>query len=302
MIELRRVESATDADVFLDIRRQIDPEHVPSRAAYLEHIRSPGRLDLLAYVEAEPVAAGFVEPHGDDRNGPEAWASVRVLPGSRRRGVGTALFRALSERARSDGRTALTMPVRPDDSDGFSYLSKRGFVEAIRMRESFLALDHEPVPIAPPAGVEIAALTPALERRVFAAAIEIAGDIPAADGVRVGTFAEWRDHQLSSQLLPDCTFAALDGAEVAGFAILHDGGDGVGLHAMTAVRSAWRRRGIALALKRAQIEAARAAGLRTLRTANAVQNPMLAVNERLGFRRDLDWIHLRGQLLDGEGR
>ena len=53
---------------------------------------------------------------------------------------------------------------------------------------------------------------------------------------------------------------------------------------MTGVRRAWRRRGIALALKQAQIDAAKAAGLRRLRTANAVQNPMLLVNERLGFR------------------
>jgi GNAT superfamily N-acetyltransferase len=69
---------------------------------------------------------------------------------------------------------------------------------------------------------------------------------------------------------------------------------------MTGTRRAWRRRGIALALKQAQIDAARSAGLRRLRTANAVQNPMLLVNERLGFRRDVDWIHLRGPLLDGD--
>jgi hypothetical protein len=27
---------------------------------------------------------------------------------------------------------------------------------------------------------------------------------------------------------------------------------------------------------------------------------MLLVNERLGFRRDVEWIHLRGPLLDGD--
>ena len=67
---------------------------------------------------------------------------------------------------------------------------------------------------------------------------------------------------------------------------------------MTGVVREWRRRGVALALKRAQIDAATRRGLRRLRTGNAIENPMLKVNERLGYRRDVDWLHLRGPLLD----
>jgi hypothetical protein len=45
--------------------------------------------------------------------------------------------------------------------------------------------------------------------------------------------------------------------------------------------------------------AAKAAGLRQLRTTTALANaPMLHVNERLGYRRGVAWVHLRGPLLD----
>lgn len=71
------------------------------------------------------------------------------------------------------------------------------------------------------------------------------------------------------------------------------------MHGMTGVRPEWRGRGIAIALKRAQIAAAKAAGLRELRTTTAFGNaPMLHVNERLGYRHGVAWVHLRGPLLD----
>jgi predicted GNAT superfamily acetyltransferase len=67
---------------------------------------------------------------------------------------------------------------------------------------------------------------------------------------------------------------------------------------MTGVVREWRHHGVALALKQAQIGASRRRGLRRLRTGNAIENPMLKVNERLGYVRDVDWLHLRGPLLD----
>ena len=192
MIALRRVESEADADVFLALRRAIDPEHMPARTAYLEHIKAPGRIDLLAELDGEPVGAAFVERHGDDPAGPEGWVSVRVLREFRRRGVGTALFRAVSEHARADGRTALTMSAQEDDADSRSYLGKRGFVEVVRMQESTLDLEAAADPFPTPEGIELVVLTPELEPGVHEAAVEIARDIPAADEVRIGTIEEWR--------------------------------------------------------------------------------------------------------------
>ena len=300
MITLRRVASDEDVDAFLALRRAIDPEHMPSPTAYREHIRLRGRVDLIASRGDEDAGCAFVEPHNENVEGPVAWVSVRVLREHRRRGVGTRLFREVSTLARADGRQELIFSARHDDADSLDYLGKRGFLEALRMRESVFELAGADRCFEPPVGVELIPLVPALEQAVYEAAIEIARDIPTAqESFEVGSFERWRRDELPIHTLRECSFVALAGRKVAGYATLVDGGDGVGLHAMTGVRPAWRRRGIALALKQAQIDAAKTAGLRTLRTANAVRNPMLLVNERLGFRRDVDWIHLRGPLLDG---
>jgi GNAT superfamily N-acetyltransferase len=68
-------------------------------------------------------------------------------------------------------------------------------------------------------------------------------------------------------------------------------------HDMTAVRPAWRSRGVATALKRATIAWAIAHGLETLATCNDEANaPMRAVNARLGYRPMPDVLTVRGPL------
>jgi GNAT superfamily N-acetyltransferase len=298
-LTLRRVKSEEDADVFLALRRAIDPEHMPTRAQYLEHSKAPGRVDLIGELDGGPVAAAFVERHGENVDGPVAWVSVRVLTEHRRRGVGTALFGELSAIARADGKSELVCSARHDDADSLDYLGKRGFVEALRLRESVLPLDRASTRFVPPAGIELVPFGPELDEAVYDVAVDVARDVPTAqESYEIGSFERWHADQLPRGTLRDCSFVAVaDGAPV-GYAILVAGQEGEGLHCMTGVRRHWRRRGIALALKQAQIDAAKAAGLHRLRTANAVQNPMLLVNERLGFRRDVEWSHLRGPLLD----
>ena len=63
----------------------------------------------------------------------------------------------------------------------------------------------------------------------------IVKDIPAADEVRIGTFDDWRAHDLSPQVLRDCSFVALADGDVVGYATLHAGDNGEGLNAMTGV-------------------------------------------------------------------
>jgi GNAT superfamily N-acetyltransferase len=302
-LTLRRVASEEDVDVFLALRRAIDPEHMPAPSLYREHIKAPGRVDLIAELGGEPVAAAFVERHGENVEGPVAWVSVRVLREYRRRGVGTELFRELSQIARADGKSELVFSARHDDPDSLDYLGKRGFVEALRLRESILDLAEASTSYVPPPGIELVPFTAELDEAVYDVAIEVARDVPTAqESFEIGSIEQWRADQLPATTIRGCSFVALaDGAPV-GYAILVEGEEGEGLHSMTGTRRAWRRRGIALALKQAQIDAAKAAGLHRLRTANAVQNPMLLVNERLGFRRDVEWIHLRGPLLDGASR
>ncbi len=87
--------------------------------------------------------------------------------------------------------------------------------------------------------------------------------------------------------------------EVAGYGnlVLQSGSDTLGLHDMTAVRQAWRGRGIATAIKRATIAWAIDNGLAALETGNDEHNaPMRAVNARLGYRPIPDSVGLQGPL------
>lgn len=299
MIDLRPVETDEDVEVFLALRAAIDPEHMMSRVSYVEEIKRPERTDLIASLDGEPAGCAFVEPHSENVGGPVAWVSVRVLRERRRCGVGTALFREVSVLARTQGRDSLIFPSRHDDVDSLDYLGKRGFVEALRLRDSALDLEQAVSRFEPPGEVDIVLLQTEHERELYEVASVIARDIPTAqEAFEVGSFEQWRGDEIRANTAWDCSFVALAEGAVIGYAILVDDGAGVGLHVMTGVVPGWRRRGIALALKQAQIDAARARGLRRLRTSNAIENPMRKVNERLGYRRDVDWLHLRGPLLD----
>ena len=85
---------------------------------------------------------------------------------------------------------------------------------------------------------------------------------------------------------PEATFVALADGEVAGYAklSLSSTRTNVVMHDMTGVRRAFRGRGIAGALKRAEIAWAKQAGYETLETSNEVRNePIRRLNERHGY-------------------
>jgi mycothiol synthase len=95
---------------------------------------------------------------------------------------------------------------------------------------------------------------------------------------------------------PEFFFIALAGQEPVGYAALEDFGREAH-HGLTAVKRSWRRRGIATALKKTQITAAKRAGFRRLVTSSEDRNePMRALNEKLGYRPEpsLSTIVLRG--------
>ena len=101
------------------------------------------------------------------------------------------------------------------------------------------------------------------------------------------TYEDWlsRDMQGASDR-PEATFVAISDGEVAGYAklALSSSRSGVVLHDMTGVRRAFRGRGIASALKRAEIAWAKRAGYETLETLNEVRNePIRRLNERHGY-------------------
>ncbi len=160
-----------------------------------------------------------------------------------------------------------------------------------------------PLTIEPSAGVRLVTLEarPDLVPGVHAVAMETFDDIPGADDpMAAGDLAEFRARDVDRDVIPRWGFVlALDDAtdDVVGYASLafDPGSSTVAYHDMTAVRRAWRGRGVATALKAATIAAAIDHGLERLYTGNDVDNaPMRAVNARLGYRPLPDSLTLRG--------
>ena len=102
---------------------------------------------------------------------------------------------------------------------------------------------------------------------------------------------------------PEATFIAIADGDVAGYAklSLSSSQSTVAHHDMTGVRRSFRGRGIAGALKRAEIAWAKQAGYTSLETSNEVRNePIRRLNERHGYVVSPGTVVLRAALAGPE--
>jgi GNAT superfamily N-acetyltransferase len=109
----------------------------------------------------------------------------------------------------------------------------------------------------------------------------------------MSSFESWRSWGLDTHE-PTAYFIALDGERVLAYGYLQVEGD-IAKHGFMAVARDARGRGLAGAIKRAQIAWAKAHRLRSLRTANEVRlEQMLELNRRLGYQPLYTELVLRG--------
>jgi mycothiol synthase len=234
-------------------------------------------------------------------------ALITVLAGQRRRGAGTALYEAISMWASERGVRELEVPVSGNDPESLSFARRRGFTEERREAGLVLSLaDISPLQVQLPAGIEIVtwAQRPELARGMYEVDLETRPDIPGFEDVAVEPFEEWMAHHMRRPAdSPEATFIAVTGEEVVGFAKLSLTAPAAAGHAMTAVKRAWRGRGIAGALKAAEINWALANGYTELHTSNEERNaPIKRLNARLGYRPGTGRIHLVGPVIGGLSR
>src|SRR5690349_17997267 len=99
-------------------------------AQTLEHVGPtlPMFRDWLALLDGEPVGIGAcgLLPYAEESTA--AFALNSVLRESRGRGVGTAIYRQVSEHARSLGKSELETWGFDDDPGGVAFAEHRGFV------------------------------------------------------------------------------------------------------------------------------------------------------------------------------
>jgi GNAT superfamily N-acetyltransferase len=156
-IEIKAVSGMEQLERWIGIHNVVrpdDPDSVDSKALIRAH--EAGRVDLLAYIDREPVGAATLADLEGDR---DAWIRVEVLPGSRGRGVGTALLDEVVTLARGRGEIAVRCDSRLDDDYSRGFLDRRGFLETGRWDELVLELTGPELdPPPPPEGVELTSL------------------------------------------------------------------------------------------------------------------------------------------------
>jgi GNAT superfamily N-acetyltransferase len=281
------------------MRRAIDPSARPT----LENLRHTEQAMsgqyLVARAGGKAVGCGMTAVFPGRQDDPMLWADASVVPAHRSQGIGAALLRRVSDRGRELGKQGLQLEVRSDDPHSIRFVENRGFREIEREEEVVLDLTAlaAPPPVDAPPGIEIVSLAerPDLEHGMYEVDREASADIPGLASSHDQTFEEWRSFAIERPSRdPDLTLLAIADGEVVGVAYLEK----EGFHNLTGVRRAWRGRGVASALKRAQIAGAHARGMKRLVTESQHENlPMRQLNEKLGYRPTIANIVYQGPLL-----
>jgi GNAT superfamily N-acetyltransferase len=295
-LEIVRAQSDDDLEAMIDVRTAADHDRPPPRIENLRHnlAAEEGLVFLVARLAGEPVACGFMYP-----GLPEfAEAHLVVKPDARRQGIGCAVLTEIGAEAQVAEKQELQGEVRENDKESRAFFERRGY--RVVGAEKAVALDLEtvevPVP-SPPEGIRIVtrAERPDLTEALYPVGADASEDIPGQP-MRI-TYEQWRVMDIDRPTREArFFFIAVAGDEPVGYASLDNLGRDA-FHGLTAVARAWRRRGIATALKQTQIAAAKRAGFRRLVTGSEERNaPMRTLNEKLGYRPEpsLSTVVVRG--------
>jgi GNAT superfamily N-acetyltransferase len=292
VIAVRRAETDADLDAWRRVRIAVVPNERAQTVGEMREAMTPAQLYLLAELDGRVAGAGVA---GRSDLAGQGFLSPRVLPEARRRGVGTALLRELAEHVERLGFDRAGTYV--DDSESLAFAERFGFREVDRDVEQVRTIGDEPWPVPPP-GIEVLSLAerPELfERAYHELALEAFHDFALDRPIEI-SLEDWRREW---QVWPEGSFFALAGGELVGMAGLIRDEDQPerAENSLSAVRSDWRRRGIASLLKRTVLAWAAEHGLREVYTWTQNGNAaMRAVNERLGYETRSVGIRVRGPL------
>jgi GNAT superfamily N-acetyltransferase len=269
-VRVRAVSGFEDIERWVAARNAVRPDDAwtPQMLA-LFRAQEVERLDLLALLDDEVVGTAFVagSPVSTEER---VFAEVLVRPEARRHGVGAALLKTVLAEARGRGSNWLELFVRAEETDAVAFIEHQGF--ALVRSLDWLALDlaaSAPATRSLPDGIELAWLgeRPQAVEGMYVVAQETYTELEQVLPHIVSTLRDWEAFELGD---PKVTFdlcsIALAGDDVVGYGVIQvAAGSKTAMHRMTAVRPAWRRRGIGKAMTCAQIAAAQQAGLDVMR-------------------------------------
>ncbi len=244
---------------------------------------------------------------------PKFRMDLAVAAEKRRQGIGSLLFQSLLEDLEALGAATVQARAREDRTEALAFLNRRGFVETQRMRELRLDLRTADLSLLLPViealkqrGVEFVTLAQERERTgdymrklhdLQQAAVPTWPDPDPSPDPPSWSYEDSVRFFQGTQALPDAFYIARLGEQYLGYSGLATREDRPDCldSAGTAVHPNYRRQGIALALKTLGLLYARQHGYPAIATRSA--NPaMIALNEKLGFRRGASEVRLVKQL------
>lgn len=267
---------------------------------------------FLAEVDGQVVGLGS---HGQNSwmYDPQKFrVNVMVLPEFRQRGLGSALYERVLQNLAQYNPILLRSRVREDFSAGMAFIAKQGYVEEERDWESRLypaGFDHTPYAgkeekvLAQ--GIEITTLAhlmqtdPEHARKLYDLDWDSSQDQPAPEPLTQPSFEVYcKDTFEDPNFVPEAFWVAVANGHYVGVSNLYKSANPKEWYVgYTGVASTHRRRGIALALKLRTVKFAQEKGNVTLKTwNNSLNQPMLAINNRLGFVRQPAWISFKKEL------
>lgn len=287
-----RLEEITEADLapLVDVLNAVRPRGRWTAVDLVDwRHQATDTIWLLARDGDASVGAG-IGVHGWHAEPGVVRTLAFVLPKRRGLGIGTALLHRLGIWAAGHGAHTVEGTAEEDDAESIAWLEAHGFTEV--GRDSTMVLDltaiDEP-PIEPPSGVEIVSWAdrPELADGIYEVACEALPDVPGEESATVPAFGDWLANDMQGAGdRPEATFVAVADGVVVGYAKLSVSPADTerAFHDMTGVRRTWRGRGIAAALKRAEIAWAKHNGYTHLETWNEARNtPIRILNERYGY-------------------
>jgi ribosomal protein S18 acetylase RimI-like enzyme len=210
-------------------------------------------LDTDAWVVLSPEGEYVASVDVNHRQHVRVHMPGCVHPDYQGRGIGSYLLQVAEERARqyipeapANARVSLSTGVSSNDLAAKRLLEDNGFQLVRHFWRMGIEVQETPPAAQWAEGISMQTMLPGMERVVFEADEEAFldhwGHIPS-------TFEEWQHWTLKREGFdPSLWFLAMDGGQIAGFALCQNENDMGGWVHVLGVRRPWRRKGLGLAL------------------------------------------------------
>ena len=314
MFEIRHIDDSTeDCEKVAAIWNAVWPQHQQT-ATQIHHYmtQAPSEQRPLLFLaethDGTPIGQGTVRPTTRGDAPLKLSVNVVVHPDWQRRGIGRNLSERLLAATKAQAPVALIASTLEDRQRTQRLLEEGGFVQKMRLPISEIAVDDfdsaEFLPTLHTTAERNITITPFSQlihelgedeawSHMYDMRLDIVRDLPWYEPQEPPPYDEWRQARSTKPtLLPDAMFVALHRGNWVGVSELYSRLAMPTLldQGLTGVRRAYRRMGLATALKLRTLDYAKRYGATTIRTDNEENNPMYQLNLKLGFRPKPGWL------------